>query len=1051
MKIPRCCTALLVLLVSDFAIAAHPGVDPTFGSYAFADVPASALGLTATSRMDIATVTRAAADAGYSYVFASNYQNYALARLGPDGQVDPAFGSSGAIEGTFPTAGTAPMAMGLTANARPLIAAGGADYFATVLQLRRVTNTGGPDTSFGANGYASITFPVVVTDNGIVPVAPTRVVARNGGGAYVIMARSAVVAITEQGSVDTSFASGGYFIGSSTVIDQTSFQDIVLAVSPNGGVYILRETLSGPRVLRFLANGTIDALYGLTLPSSLPWNAADSYLDGAENLYITFTTSGVRSDSGLSIYKLDADSRLDTLFGTNGMVFIEGMNGAFPYDPAYRLTDVGGDGALLLVARINSQYYTPPLAIKLLDRAGKPVATFGGKGVTRLEQTPMDTRDFYGTNARFDESGRVIALGIGSTRKEAIRAVRLNRAFVHVATLTDAKTSENSAGTATPRTTFQYGDNIRADAVLDGDSGQPVGSMRFDAGPLSCSEPVFPTTFPPRAGCAVLADRLAELPWTLTFLGDEIYGAVQVGGPQIRIDKRKLSPYLASFDQATAVADYAQATVRWLNPLPQLSLAAPTGVTQFSFGDATCEAPLDYFVGGACRLIVRQVGTLPLTARYLADPYYTSDVSTLGTIEIRPAVKSVSVNLASGTAQLTVSAADVNCGLKTWYSYDPSAYLGTLPRLGALTAAKMGAITFTTVPGCPPNAALAVTVTYPFDVVPEAELWSYVATSGSGTPTWARLPAMVSGRTVSTTIVEGSAFDFSTETPGAIGAGFVLYNAAGTSSPQPGQLSSVSAFAFGEQPVGAAGVPATVTLTNIGGVPVTIASVLSSNPGEFPLSGVACGVIDSGGTCLIHVTFLPASAGPRAGAILITSNAVGSPNTIAVTGLGVASTGISRLIEYHHAAFDHYFVTSIIDEIAKLDAGVFAGWKRTGLEISANALGSQPATVCRFFSAVFAPKSSHFYTASASECDAVKRNSNWEFEGSVFNIEVPTTNGACTSGTVPVYRLYNNGQGGAPNHRYTTSLTVRNQMLALGWVPEGYGSEAVMMCAPVDR
>jgi hypothetical protein len=155
-----------------------------------------------------------------------------------------------------------------------------------------------------------------------------------------------------------------------------------------------------------------------------------------------------------------------------------------------------------------------------------------------------------------------------------------------------------------------------------------------------------------------------------------------------------------------------------------------------------------------------------------------------------------------------------------------------------------------------------------------------------------------------------------------------------------------------------------------------------------------------------------------------------------------------RLIEYHHEAFDHYFVTSIPDEISKLDAGAFAGWKRTGFEIPSYAAGSRGATVCRFFSAAFAPKSSHFYTASASECDAVKGNPNWQFEGSVFNIDVPTPDGACMDGTVPVYRAYNNGQGGAPNHRYTTSLTVRDEMLALGWVPEGYGPAAVMMCAP---
>ena len=48
---------------------------------------------------------------------------------------------------------------------------------------------------------------------------------------------------------------------------------------------------------------------------------------------------------------------------------------------------------------------------------------------------------------------------------------------------------------------------------------------------------------------------------------------------------------------------------------------------------------------------------------------------------------------------------------------------------------------------------------------------------------------------------------------------------------------------------------------------------------------------------------------------------------------------------------------------------------------------------------------------------------------------------------MPVYRLYNNGQGAAPNHRYTTDLSVRSQMMSQGWVPEGYGSVGVIISA----
>ena len=61
------------------------------------------------------------------------------------------------------------------------------------------------------------------------------------------------------------------------------------------------------------------------------------------------------------------------------------------------------------------------------------------------------------------------------------------------------------------------------------------------------------------------------------------------------------------------------------------------------------------------------------------------------------------------------------------------------------------------------------------------------------------------------------------------------------------------------------------------------------------------------------------------------------------------------------------------------------------------------------------------------------------FEGDVFYMALPGATGDCPAGAVPVYRLYHNGQGGAPNHRFTTSDATRTQMLAAGYVAEGAG------------
>ena len=157
----------------------------------------------------------------------------------------------------------------------------------------------------------------------------------------------------------------------------------------------------------------------------------------------------------------------------------------------------------------------------------------------------------------------------------------------------------------------------------------------------------------------------------------------------------------------------------------------------------------------------------------------------------------------------------------------------------------------------------------------------------------------------------------------------------------------------------------------------------------------------------------------------------------------------ASIVEYYNARFDHYFMTGIALEISNLDSGKTTGWVRTGKQFNAYASATPTSVpVCRFFSTAFAPKSSHFYTPFASECATVKGNPDWTFEGEVFQVAVPSGSGACGDGTTPVYRLYNNGQGGAPNHRYTTDVAVRSQMLAQGWIPEGFGPLGVIMCAP---
>jgi hypothetical protein len=56
--------------------------------------------------------------------------------------------------------------------------------------------------------------------------------------------------------------------------------------------------------------------------------------------------------------------------------------------------------------------------------------------------------------------------------------------------------------------------------------------------------------------------------------------------------------------------------------------------------------------------------------------------------------------------------------------------------------------------------------------------------------------------------------------------------------------------------------------------------------------------------------------------------------------------------------------------------------------------------------------------------------------------------GNCPAGTAPLYRVNNNGMGGAPNHRFTADRAIRDLMLTLGWKAEGNGPEVIFACVP---
>jgi len=163
----------------------------------------------------------------------------------------------------------------------------------------------------------------------------------------------------------------------------------------------------------------------------------------------------------------------------------------------------------------------------------------------------------------------------------------------------------------------------------------------------------------------------------------------------------------------------------------------------------------------------------------------------------------------------------------------------------------------------------------------------------------------------------------------------------------------------------------------------------------------------------------------------------------------------SVAIEYFHRGYGHYFASAGVDETRRLDTDPDwrAQWSRTGHAFNVWSVPeAERLPVCRFWSGQrYAPKSSHFYTPFMPECNSVQAAGVWIYEGNVFALKLPeagTGSRVCPPDARPLYRAYNDGISGAPNHRYTTDRAVLDEMIAQGWIMEGDASTQVFACVP---
>ena len=182
-------------------------------------------------------------------------------------------------------------------------------------------------------------------------------------------------------------------------------------------------------------------------------------------------------------------------------------------------------------------------------------------------------------------------------------------------------------------------------------------------------------------------------------------------------------------------------------------------------------------------------------------------------------------------------------------------------------------------------------------------------------------------------------------------SGMVTLTGAGATAPAA-LLCPPTSLTYSSQTVNTASAVQTVIVTNNGSAILNIARI--SIAGDFSETNNCAGTLPAGGSCVINVAFAPVAAGSRTGTLSVYDDTVNSPQSLALTGSGTASSSNLLMIPLDVAsALAPYKVSALLSGSAAQndlpDKSAFAqrplafeqntGQFRSGVEFMARAEG----------------------------------------------------------------------------------------------------------------
>jgi uncharacterized delta-60 repeat protein len=275
------------------------------------------------------------------------------------------------------------------------------------------------DTSFGSGGTVTTSLSSGADNASAVAVQPDGkiLVVGSGGAPHACCANFGLVRYNVDGSLDTSFGSGGIVTTNANGADG---EGRAVALQPDGKIIVGGSGFSGNTrdfaLARFDANGSIDTSFGTNgVVTTDILGGADTVTGLAlqpDGKIVAAGTAETGSTSDFALVRYNADGSIDSTFGTNGKVTTSLGSGDSVASALVRQPD----GKLVVAGYTGSDANTE-IALARYDANGSLDPSFGSGG----EVTTSNGSASVANALALQADGKIVAAGMADSANALVR------------------------------------------------------------------------------------------------------------------------------------------------------------------------------------------------------------------------------------------------------------------------------------------------------------------------------------------------------------------------------------------------------------------------------------------------------------------------------------------------------------------------------------------------------------------------------------------------------------------------------------------------------